>query len=835
MELTEMICKRISRLAMAIHEGWSPRRSPWMAIRRGTPKGFGNSLEMSWKLSFRVSVTKSWSEFRKTKPKKCETPHSMNCVKWAVFLTILILLPISAQSKDPSPLEVFNNPKGFPPREVYQMAHKAFYDGNIEGARLLALRIFLDGYRSQNLLDLLGAIEIKANRPVLAGEWLRKALCLNIKDSNAQKLLARLPAAPRPIPINPEQLREHFNAVTKVVPKLLARLSYSQLHFESVFDAIQRGQFYLALALSEEYEKRYPGADGQALTALCAYHLCRIQDSLQICKKGLSQSPYHPLLLTVQAFLNDTNPETSATSRPRALYDLDRWDEAIQAANQLSELNPRSAEGFLVKARIALDGLNIPEASSNLAEVEKRDSDHPALHLLQVELFSKLNKPEEAGNSLERAFRRGYHLPSVNLEAALIAASQGKIDDGKTILDDAENSQPFLDRDAYPMFVLLALMVDQLPKARKALDVWGNRMKVNSTLCFMEAFYNQKAGDSQKTLEWIRKGFTLNPNHAAFLSTLSTVAANLGDTALSNEINSRLSKTKSESSPEIPLPSVGKELPSESFSSPKRNVQFGKIRLQIPDGIQPNVVEKIQKTLSSCLNRLEGLLGFQSKQVEIKLVDPSVLPEKICHYDFQNDCLSVSSFLCDSSNVLTLLSRNYPEIGSDEKNLLSETWPTHMLTHELSHYLVCQEVKNAFKSFSKTGWMHEGLAEILGGEPEVIKRRLQFAHQLISSGTAQLLIPADINRIFSESNQRFSSKEEVALAESYLMAAFLIKRESNFAAGIGKFLKIIDSVSGGKTLDQSLQKIFNISQGEFDSGWKEAAYWSLRQGVPYEW
>ncbi|MBI3039116.1 hypothetical protein HYY75_08730 [bacterium] len=74
MELTEMICKRIPRLAMAILEEWPPRRSLWMAIRRGTPKGFGKNLEISWKLLFRVSVTKSWSEFRKTQTKKCETP-----------------------------------------------------------------------------------------------------------------------------------------------------------------------------------------------------------------------------------------------------------------------------------------------------------------------------------------------------------------------------------------------------------------------------------------------------------------------------------------------------------------------------------------------------------------------------------------------------------------------------------------------------------------------------------------------------------------------------------------------------------------------------------------
>jgi hypothetical protein len=45
----------------------------------------------------------------------------------------------------------------------------------------------------------------------------------------------------------------------------------------------------------------------------------------------------------------------------------------------------------------------------------------------------------------------------------------------------------------------------------------------------------------------------------------------------------------------------------------------------------------------------------------------------------------------------------------------------------------------------------------------------------------------------------------------------------------------MQAVCAGKDLDGALKEQFGLTKGQFESAWKEAAYWSLRQGLPYEW
>ncbi|MBI3038469.1 hypothetical protein HYY75_05375 [bacterium] len=59
-----------------------------MAIQRG----IGNDLEISWKLSFRVGVAKSWSEFRKTRTKNRATPPARKFGYTLVEISISALI-----------------------------------------------------------------------------------------------------------------------------------------------------------------------------------------------------------------------------------------------------------------------------------------------------------------------------------------------------------------------------------------------------------------------------------------------------------------------------------------------------------------------------------------------------------------------------------------------------------------------------------------------------------------------------------------------------------------------------------------------------------------------
>ena len=206
------------------------------------------------------------------------------------FLTVSVYLSAqSAGSISASPQEAFDKPNLLTAKELYRLARETMASGQLDAARLYALRLYFDGNRSQNLLNLLGVIELQAGRPLLAAEWLRKASALSLVNKVAQRYLSRLPARPRPIPVDQTKLADHFGEISEALPKLLERLANPKLHFDSVMKAIERGQIYLALALSEEYEKKYPGPEGSSLTALCAWYLGRNRDV----SIWLSRGPKH--------------------------------------------------------------------------------------------------------------------------------------------------------------------------------------------------------------------------------------------------------------------------------------------------------------------------------------------------------------------------------------------------------------------------------------------------------------------------------------------------------------------------------------------------------------
>jgi len=775
------------------------------------------------------------------------------------------------------------------PRDLYRLAHEAFTEGRIDEARLYALRIFFDGFRSNNLLDLLGGIEIKAGQPLLAGEWLRKSLCLNQDDPTARKLLARLPPTPRAIPVDPAALQEHFAQITSRLPQLLSRLKTKKLHYDSVLDEIARGQFYKALALAEEYEKRHPGVDGTALTALCALYLGRTKDAIQLYEQGLAKVPCHPLLLFIKAMVSDTNPETSATSRPRALYDLDRWKEAEKAADQLTQGFPKSAEGLLVRARIALDRMQPRNAQVFLDRAAQRDPDHPMLDLLRLDLALMTGEPEKGGDILKRAFRRGYNFPSVNLKAGLLAAANARPDESKTIMDDAANSLPFLDRDAWFLYVQLAIITNRVQDARRALDIWAARLPRRSLACYMEALYCFKVSDVDKGLEWLKKGFAMNPDHVTVLNALTSIPALSRDPVLAQQIMTRLSAAEqaAQENPALPQPDLpeaedGKPTPlppdPTQEPSPEENSAAGQTSVDpspapspaiaspsnpptpaqpvaavMPDfpmtgpaansarftiksaaGTAPSLPGIMLQTLEMTMNRLESRLGPLKAPLAVHLVPVSAMGSSIARFFPDKNTLVISALYTDLGAVRSWIATEYPTADEENTMILSQALPGFELARELSRALLFGRAPKAFAPENRAIWLQAGISEILGGSDDVTKFLLQTVQARIASDEAQLVQLDKVDDLLGDASASIAARD-TARAQAYLTAAFLVKKKTDFTQGIAAVLALLEKLGNGVPLATALQEIFQMSRDQFESGWKESAFWSLRQGVPYEW
>ncbi|MBF0410221.1 MAG: hypothetical protein HQM10_22945 [Candidatus Riflebacteria bacterium] len=758
-----------------------------------------------------------------------------NCIKskvffYAVFIFCLGFMAVPAFSEPQNILtdcqKMFDESGKYSPRDLYKFSHDALTKGDADGARLLALKIFKDGHRSPNLLNLLAAIELKANRILFTGEWLRRVLCMNPADQTARKLLARLPPAPRSIPIQPGSLDEHFNSIQKKVNQLMNRLDSPKLHFESIFQEIARGQLYKALALAEEYEKKYPGIDGTSLSALCAYYIGRTKDCKQLIETGLCTDRFNSILLTLEAFISDTNPETSASSRPRALYDLDRISDAFQSAENWCRDFPKSAEGNIVKARIFMDKGDFQRAFAEVQNGLLVDSDNPKLEILKAGLFQASGKPADAAECIKLAFRRGYNLPSVNLVSALSAIADGRKSEAQEVMKEIDNMRPFIDRDAYSLYVQLSMSLDDMNSAHSAIEEWKKRQSLNSQMCFMEAIFLHKSGDVGGAIRAAQKGISLNPENAVGKQLLASLKA----AASAQASNSTQTPPENANSENITAPEP-KETPEATVAS---TVPGEKFTIEVGADIKPEAVETMQQILLATLQRLEASFGFTIDHFAVSFVVSSGMGSRVAIYNPDKNRLILSVLFSEPETLKAFLRAERPDLDEDLINLMAQYIPYHSLAAELSNLFVRQKVKNFAATINDYRWIHAGIAEIIGGQDMILRDILALTQNLVASGSARLLSNSELNQALSPSN-RDVSKIIAARTQAYLMVSFLFKKATGLNDGIARAIKLLESLGDGKIFKHAIEESFSVSESEFESAWKETAYWCLRQGIPYEW
>ncbi|HNW12398.1 MAG TPA: hypothetical protein PKI71_13630, partial [Candidatus Rifleibacterium sp.] len=735
------------------------------------------------------------------------------------FLTVAASLPAqSAGSISASPQEAFDKPNLLTAKELYRLARETMASGQLDAARLYALRLYFDGNRSQNLLNLLGVIELQAGRPLLAAEWLRKASALSLVNKVAQRYLSRLPARPRPIPVDQTKLADHFGEISEALPKLLERLANPKLHFESVMKAIERGQIYLALALSEEYEKKYPGPDGSSLTALCAWYLGRNRDALNLVEQGLAKAPHNPILLFVKAMINDPHPGTSAGSYFRALYDVDQWNKALSLVDQFSKANPNSPDAYITQARIMLDLHKIKEAGQALQEAGVRDPGNPEIELLWVGYLLQREESDKASKRLARAFRRGYNLPSVSLAAGLFALQGGRANELNVILNDAAASRPFTDPEAYPTYISLLLLSERMPEARSALDEWRARSSERSMICYLESYYNFKTGDNLKALEWLRKGFQQNPNRLDMLKFLAGFPALGDDLALFAEINNRLASAAVPGFTAMPVPEVtntASPLPqsnpmavqptgAQAVSGGSMPVSGdGMFQITLGPGLDPSGRTMIASELAKMYERIASRIGTLSVPIFVNFLSAEGLGPTIALYEPQNTALTVTSAYYDSEMIRNIILANFDALSDEELGILIEEYPGHLLAGELTRLIIQILIPEAKTNKDKTAWMQIGLAEILAGSSTAQRYRMLVAQKSLESKVAKLASANMVNSIFAE-GYTSPAVFETATAQAYLMTAFLVKKSGNLEKGCRDMMKLIELVSKGSEFGPAL-------------------------------
>ena len=734
--------------------------------------------------------------------------------------------------------EAYKKPNYLEPKELFERAKQCLASGKLDDARLYSLRLYFDGNRNVNLVNMLGMIEIQAGRPLLGSEWLRKACALNLNNKAAQRYLPRLPQKPRPIPVDPAKLTDHFAEITDGLPKLIEKLSNSKLHYEAILKALERGQMYLALALAEEYEKKYPDdLDGTGLSALCAWYLARNADALKMVEDNLKKDPYNALLLFVKAMLNDYHPATAGGNYFRALYDFDQWEKALGLVDQYSKQNPNSADAYITEARILLELHKTKEAGEALQEAGKRDPGNPEIELLWVNYMIQRDEKEKAARRLVNAFKRGYNLPSVNLTAGIFALQDGRLDEVNMILDDAASCLPFSDPDAYPIYVSILLTLDRLNEARKALNIWKPRSAEKSMYCYMEAYYFFKSNHIKEGLDWLRKAFKLNPNRIDVLRFFVALPVlEQEDRNLYAHINNKLCEL-SQGFTRMKVPDrivkQKQEIKKETAIEVGAPVVSGNFKIALGAGIDARGRILMLEELNAMYSKIAPKIGTIKEPVNVRFVSAENLGPTVVVYNVEKDMITVTSNFYDSEMIREIIVSNFDSFSEEELTSIMEEYPRHLLGAALARYMINHIYPQAKDTSSGVYWMQIGLSEILAGSSAVQRYRLLLAQRSINSQAAKLSSLNMINSIFTEG---YSTPAifETATAQSYLMTCYLVKKHG-LAKGCKKMMELISKVSSSSSFDSAVNELFNISSNEFDKGWREAAAWAMSQGAPYEW
>lgn len=745
--------------------------------------------------------------------------------------------------------EAFSNPKLLSNKELYDAARQALAVGKLDDARLYSLRMFMDGIRNQNLLNLLGVIELQAGNQLLAGEWLRRASALKLTNKVGQKYLSRLPAKSRPIPVDPTKLADHLSEITNALTPLLEKLTNPKLHKEAIYKALERGQIYFALAIAEEYEKKYKDADGPALAALCAWYLGRNLDALNTINQNLPQNPYHPILLFVKAMISDGHPATTSGNYFKALYDLDQWDKVFELADKYSEAHPDSADAYLIKTKILLDMNKIKEAAVSLEEAGKRDPGSPEVELLWVNYMIQRHDYEKAQKRLNKAYRRGYNLPEVNLTSGLFAIQEGRANELSMIVSEATSCRPFSDQDSYSSYVSILMVMEEYDAARNALDEWHSRFQEKSMYCYLESCFYFKKNNVKQALFWLRRAFNGNPNRIDMLKTVIEFPSLQEDEELYKAIKNRIDEAEKATTDFIKSSKSDKAeaLPSDKKKAGKKNkVKPNKTASIEAGGATPFTVTNSGVDEASAdmfvteLTRIYGIIadniGDIKKPISIDIQSAEGKGPLIAT-EGENGSILVTSNFYDNEMVQNIIVANVDNFSDAELYPLIEEYPGSVLASEIAKAMIVQLVPDAAKSKDKNYWMQLGLADILASVTSekalTMRYRLVLANKSITEKTAALTSIASLNALCSDSYAS-PAVSETARAQAYLMTAFLIKK-AGFKQGCQNMLELIKQTSKGTDFPVAIKKIFGISDSDFDSQWRESAFWALTNGAPYEW
>lgn len=743
--------------------------------------------------------------------------------------------------------EAFSKPKLLSNKELYDAARQALAVGKLDDSRLYALRMFMDGVRNQNLLNLLGVIEFQSGNQLLAGEWFRRASALKLTNKVGQKYLSRLPAKVLPIPVDPAKLADHFSEITNALPKLLEKLTNAKLHKEAILKALERGQIYFALAIAEEYEKKYKDVDGPALAALCAWYLGRNLDALTAVNQNLQQNPYHPILLFVKAMISDGHPATSSGNYFKALYDLDQWNKIFEIADKYNETHPNSAEAYIIKTRILLDMNKTKEAAESLEEAGKRDPGSPEVELLWVNYMLQRGDTEKAQKRINKAYRRGYNLPEVNLTSGLFAIQEGRVNELSMVANEATSCRPFSDVDSYAIYVSILMVMEEFDAARNALDEWHSRFPEKSVYCYLESCFYFKKNNVKQALFWLRRAFKANPNRIDMLKTIVKFPALEQDEELFKEISKRIADSASDASELVKANKVedAEVLPSDNKKSNKGNKKSNggkaksgttKFNIVSNTGFEESYEAMFKSEISRIYGILADAIGDAKEPIEIDIQSSEGKGPLIATTNNEGMILVTSNFY-DTSMVQNIIVANVDNFSDAELYPLIEEYPGSVLASEIAKKMIRQIVPESRKSKEKNFWMQIGLSDILASvtseQSLTIRYRLVLANKSINEKTAALTSINSLNVLCSDTYAS-PAVSETARAQAYLMTAYLIKKVG-FKQGCQNMIELIKQTSNNVEFPVALQKVFGISEKDFEKKWKESAEWALSNGAPYEW
>lgn len=239
----------------------------------------------------------------------------------------------------------------------------------------------------------------------------------------------------------------------------------------------------------------------------------------------------------ITTYLNQSNNADAHMAYARSLMNSDRLEEALKQLNQATQLNPSSADAWILKAALEAQLKQYAEADVSLLKLDTLIDKFPSAVLqrevriqslmLREQMAEAQKKWAEADQWADEIAKAG-NVPLATLRKASVRMQQGQFDAANALLEQLPENNPGEIRTKLSAQVQLQKTAKNYAKALEAQDKLVALLPDDPDALYEQAMLAERLNDMPQAEALLRKLIALKPDYQHAYNALGYSLADRG-------------------------------------------------------------------------------------------------------------------------------------------------------------------------------------------------------------------------------------------------------------------------------------------------------------------